>query len=235
MSISQRVVSRIAGEFTPEEWKKHKQEHPGADPADHTITKGKPAPAADDTDDEDVNDDIKYLHGQGKSPAEISKLLKQHGMGNVSPEEVAKRLPKKKEPEKAPAKAEPKKTPQEEEDEEEAEFIRDLVKDRKTPKQIGKLMSMSEAEAQKLIDKYTKAEDRPAPKSEDERAKEVATLMREKKTPKQIQQELQLDESELKSLIKKHFGPKSKTAALMRAAFVVELFQSRAAAPGCGK
>lgn len=229
-NINQRVVSRIAGEFTPAEWEAHKKQHPGADRADHTITKEKPK--ASPVEDEDLDYDIKHLHGKGKSPADIAKILKQQGVADLSAEEVTKRLPKKA-PSKPEPKAEPKKPVHQEEDDEdddeddeEAEFIRDLVKDRKTPKQIGKLMSMSEEKAQKLIDRYTKAEDRPKQKSEDEMAEEVASLMKEKKTPKQIQQELQLDESEMKSLIKKRFGPKSKTAATLYAALVVEAFEA---------
>lgn len=34
------MVARVAGEFTPAEWETHKKRHPGADRADHTITKG---------------------------------------------------------------------------------------------------------------------------------------------------------------------------------------------------
>lgn len=34
------LVGRVAGTFTQKEWESHKKEHPGANPADHTITKG---------------------------------------------------------------------------------------------------------------------------------------------------------------------------------------------------
>ena len=35
------VLRKTAGDFTETEWKKHKQDHPGADPADHNITPDK--------------------------------------------------------------------------------------------------------------------------------------------------------------------------------------------------
>ena len=41
-AVALRFASRVAGKFSPEEWKQHKREHPGADPRDHTITKAKP-------------------------------------------------------------------------------------------------------------------------------------------------------------------------------------------------
>lgn len=61
------MVERVAGEFTPAEWEAHKKKHPGADRADHTITKGdKPSK------DEDYVPPAKRL-----SDAEYDKLHKE--------------------------------------------------------------------------------------------------------------------------------------------------------------
>jgi len=43
---AERVVARFAGTFTPQEWKTYKKQHPGANPADHTIEKSKKKPSA---------------------------------------------------------------------------------------------------------------------------------------------------------------------------------------------
>lgn len=200
--------------------KKYLQEHPGASPRNHVVKKPEPDGADDD---DDLDFDIKHLHQRGKTPGEISKLLKQQGVADLSVADVEKRLPKK-----APPKAKPAPKPTDDDDEV-AEDIRDMVKDRYTPKQIAKVMNISEAEARELVEKHTKAGDRPKPKTEQEKADEVASLMKEKLTPKQIQERLLIDEDEMRSLIKKRFGPKSKTAALMHALFVSAAFEAQLA------
>lgn len=74
--LSERVAVRFAGEFTPDGWKKHKKEHPGADLADHTITKGD-KPAGNSKDGKPV---VKYKNhpefSDRNSPYYINRLNK---------------------------------------------------------------------------------------------------------------------------------------------------------------
>ena len=78
-------VRVTAGEFTEDEWKAHKREHPGADPKDHTITKGDKGGKGRDVSKEEGFESLK-----GLEPAKQRDLI-QKALLNMEAEKAEKK------------------------------------------------------------------------------------------------------------------------------------------------
>jgi len=63
--VASRYIGKVAREFTVEEWKTHKERHPGADPKNHTIKKPED-PKKEDDPKSSLKDKIKAVLAQAK-------------------------------------------------------------------------------------------------------------------------------------------------------------------------
>jgi hypothetical protein len=64
--VASRYIEKVAREFTEEEWKAHKEKHPGADAKNHTIKKTEDKGKKDDEPKSSLKDKIKAVLAQAK-------------------------------------------------------------------------------------------------------------------------------------------------------------------------
>lgn len=83
------LADRVAGTFTEQEWKTYKQKHPGADPRNHTITKG------DKGKGRDLSKEEGFGALKGLSPAKQREVVKKVLLNMEAEEDEKKKGPTK--------------------------------------------------------------------------------------------------------------------------------------------